>query len=141
MRALVVGGVALIGLCAAAATADVPSDARLKRDVRTVPPERALDLVLALEPVTFWWSEDQIVFPAQGQQVGLIAQEVAEVLPEAVEDRGGFLYVGYDQLTSLLIAATQQQQALLVEQAARIERQEAELADLRARVDALEASR
>ncbi len=140
MRAFVVAGVVLVALCAAAAAADVPSDARLKRDVQAVTPERALELVMALEPVTFWWSEDQIVFPQGGRHIGLVAQQVAEVLPEVVEDRGGFLYVAYDELTPLLIATTQQQQALLVAQQARLEEQQAEIDELRARLDALDAA-
>lgn len=141
MRALKLGGLALVALCAMNAAADdVPSDARLKRDVQAVSPSRGLDLVLALEPVSFSWAEDQVAFPQGGRRIGLIAQEVAGVLPEVVEDRGGFLSVGYDQVAALLVAATQRQQELLVEQAALLEEQQLEIDELRARLDELESS-
>ena len=65
--------------------------------------------------------------------------KVAEVLPEVVDDRGGFLYVALEELTPLLVAATQQQQAVLVEQQALIEAQQLELDELRVRLDELEA--
>lgn len=138
MRALLVGGVALAVSFAAAAAAFSPSDARLKRDINLVAPARGLELVLELEPVTYWWSEDQVVFPQGGQRIGLVAQQVAEVVPEVVEDRGGFLYVGFDQLTALIIAATQQQQALLVEQEVRLDEQAALLDEQAAAIEALQ---
>lgn len=139
MRALIAGGVVLVALCAAPVAAQVPSDARLTTDIESVAPDRALDLVVALEPVTFWWSEQQVLFPQGGQNIGLIAQEVAEVLPEVVEDRGGFLYVAYDDLTALVIAATQRQQEILIEQEARLDAQEQVIDELQARLDALES--
>jgi hypothetical protein len=139
MRALIVGGAVLVALCAAAAMADLPYDIRLKRDVQSVMPQRGLDLVLALEPVTYWWSEDQVVFPQGGRQIGLIAQEVAEVLPDIIEDRGGFLYVDYDQIGPLLIGAVQRQQELILEQQARLTQQELDIADLQLRLHTLEA--
>jgi hypothetical protein len=133
-------GVAAVGLTPPAVAADeAPSDARLKRDVEELPPARGLELVMALEPVRYSWAEGEVVFSQGGREIGLIAQEVVEVLPEAVEDRGGFLYVGYDQVTALLVAATQRQQELLVEQAALLEEQQMEIDELRSRIDELEA--
>lgn len=133
-------GILAIGLFAIGAIAeDTPSDARLKSDVQAVSPTRGLDLVMALAPVSFSWSPDQVVFPQGGVELGLIAQDVVEVLPEVVQDRGGFLYVEYDGVTAVLVAATQRQQQLLLEQAALIEEQQLEIDELRARLDALES--
>jgi len=54
------------------------SDRRLKRDIK--PLESALDLIGKLNPVTFKWANAK----EDKDSVGFIAQEFAEVLPEAV---------------------------------------------------------
>lgn len=57
------------------------SDERLKRDVR--PLDGALDKLRGLRGVRFSWREDTPQ-PMRGEDVGLIAQDVQRVLPEAV---------------------------------------------------------
>ena len=50
----------------------------------------------------FDWNEKQQV--DHGHDVGVLAQEIEEVLPEAVRDRsGGYKGVQYDKLIPLLI--------------------------------------
>ena len=68
----------------------------------------ALDKVTKLNGYTFTWN-DKIVRPADFHnevEVGVIAQEVQEVLPEIVKERAtGYLAIKYEQLTPLLIEA------------------------------------
>jgi hypothetical protein len=52
------------------------SDARIKKDI--APLSGALDIITALNPVTFKWKADD------SEAVGFIAQELAEVLPKQV---------------------------------------------------------
>lgn len=50
----------------------------------------------------------------QGQHIGLIAQDVQQVIPELVnEDNDGFLTLDYAHLTSILVEAIKEQQALI----------------------------
>jgi Chaperone of endosialidase/e3 binding domain len=79
----------------------VPSDGRLKKDIRSL--HSALDRLLQLRGVSFEWkrSEEQ-GYPA-GTQMGLLAQEVEEVFPEWVDtDPNGYktlAIVGFEALT------------------------------------------
>lgn len=56
------------------------SDHRLKANVQVI--DNALDKVLCLRGVSFEWREDTPQ-PMRGKDVGLIAQDVKKVLPEA----------------------------------------------------------
>lgn len=50
------------------------------------------------------------------RRIGVSAEEVKEVLPEAVEaDEDGFLYVNYDALTVFLIEAVKEQRQEIIE--------------------------
>ena len=96
---------------------NTPSDARLKEEIRDL--DRGLETVLALRPVRYRWRER----PGQGVQMGLIAQELREVLPEIVheaDDGEGSLSVEYLQLLPVLIRALQEQQERLQDQSERI---------------------
>jgi hypothetical protein len=82
------------------------SDATLKRDI--VPLRYGLDEVRRLRPITYRWKEgdDRV-------RLGLIAQEVREVVPELVHGSGGPnepLGMNYGELVPLLINAIQEQQ-------------------------------
>ncbi len=51
------------------------------------------------------------LFPSHGRQVGLIAQEVEEVLPEAVgKSPDGYKTVDYEKLVPVLVEAIKEQQ-------------------------------
>ncbi len=87
------------------------SDKSLKTNIKST--ENNLEKVLKLNPVSFEWKEKQ------GEtKIGLIAQEVEEVIPEVVEvkerfsEEGGDEYksVDYEKLVSTLIGAIQEQQ-------------------------------
>ncbi len=82
------------------------SDERLKRDIVSFAP--ALDAVAALRPVHFRWRASEFPNKAFGsqQEYGLIAQHVAEVLPELVAiDEDGYRTVDYAKLPLLAVQA------------------------------------
>jgi hypothetical protein len=77
------------------------SDARLKTDVRPLTPDEALPLLQTLRPVRYTW----ISRPGAAAEVGFLAQNVEGVLPEAVvQGADGYLRVGYDRITPLVVA-------------------------------------
>ena len=113
------------------------SDSRLKLDVANIPD--ALTKVAAINGVTFSWDRDKTTelgfTPHSGRDVGVIAQEIAAVLPEAVRpapfdwdhhtqaSRSGenYLTVQYEKLTALLIEAVKQLKSELDELRQRVD--------------------
>ncbi len=88
------------------------SDGRLKKNVQPI--RSSLDIVRRLEGVAYEW--DGATHPEQnfenGTKFGLIAQDVAEVLPEAVLGSDEDMYaVDYMMMVPLLIEAVKEQQA------------------------------
>jgi hypothetical protein len=111
------------------ATGDITaysSDQRLKENVINIP--NALDKILSLNGVTYDWNEKALSFgfvpTNRKHDVGLIAQQVESVLPEAIapapfdtdqttgESISGenYLTVRYDKLVALLIEGMKEQQ-------------------------------
>lgn len=83
------------------------SDQRLKTNISPIP--NALDKVLSISGNTFDWNEES---GKQGTEVGVIAQEILEVLPEVVTTReNGYLAVRYEQIVPLLIEAIKELKA------------------------------
>ena len=80
------------------------SDARLKKNVKTI--DNALDIVDQLRGVSFDWKEDD------KHSIGVIAQEVEEVLPEiVVEDEKEVKTVDYGKMVGVLINAIKELRA------------------------------
>jgi putative lipoic acid-binding regulatory protein len=80
------------------------SDRNLKTNVRTI--ENAIDIVDHLRGVHFEWKQD-----ATRKSIGMIAQEVEEVLPELVhEDAQGYKSISYGNMIGVLIQAMKEQQ-------------------------------
>ena len=81
------------------------SDARLKDNI--TPIENALSKVLTLSGVKWDWNENASPeVRANVPNVGLIAQEVQQVLPEVVTERkDGYLALDYNKLIGLLVEA------------------------------------
>ncbi|MFH1745187.1 MAG: tail fiber domain-containing protein [bacterium] len=82
------------------------SDARFKKNIRTL--DMAMEKVDKLNGVFFEWNKEN--FPdmnfKEGVDIGLIAQDVAAVIPEVVsEDPQGYLGISYERLVPLLINA------------------------------------
>ena len=64
--------------------------------------ENSLDKVSKLSGYEFDWNDKQEIY--QGHDVGVIAQEVEEILPEVVTTRdSGYKAVKYEKLVPLLI--------------------------------------
>jgi hypothetical protein len=61
----------------------VPSDARLKKNVRTL--SGSLDMLLRLRGVSFEYIDPKSIGELAGERTGFIAQEVEQVLPDWVE--------------------------------------------------------
>ena len=116
------------------ATGDITafsSDERLKENVVNIP--NALDKILSLNGVTYDWNDKALAFGFVSEKrrhdVGLIAQQVEAVLPEAIApapfdtdvDSGdsisgdNYLTVRYDKMVALLIEGMKEQQAQIEE--------------------------
>jgi hypothetical protein len=77
------------------------SDQRLKDNI--TPIEDPLAKVLSISGNTYIWNEKS---GKEGNDVGVIAQEILEVLPEAVKERdNGYLAVDYHRIVPLLVEA------------------------------------
>lgn len=109
------------------------SSRRFKYDITDLAPDGAR--LQALRPVSFRYLPDQ--GRGDSRQFGLIAEEVAETMPELVvlEDGQPFT-VRYHQLPPLLLAEVQRLERERAAQATRIESLERELAGLRTLVEA-----
>ena len=85
-------------------TAFCTSDQRLKDNV--TPIDDPLAKVLSISGNTYDWNEKS---GKEGHDVGVIAQEVLEVLPEAVRTRdNGYLAVDYQKIVPLLVEAVKE---------------------------------
>ena len=79
------------------------SDIRVKQNIQTI--ENSLEKVLQLRGVSFEWIDNK------NKSIGVIAQEVEQVLPEIVtENENGIKSVSYDSIIGLLIEAIKEQQ-------------------------------
>jgi hypothetical protein len=85
------------------------SDKRLKENIK--PLDNALDKVMQISGVEFDWKkltekEKETIHGNEGHDVGVIAQEIEEVLPEVVTQRdSGYKAVKYEKIVPLLIEA------------------------------------
>ena len=73
------------------------SDLRLKENVKTI--DNALDKVLSLRGVNYNIIDDE----TKKMKMGLIAQEVKEIIPEVINSKGEYLTVNYNSIVGLLI--------------------------------------
>lgn len=111
------------------------SDIRFKKNIR--PLSHSLDKVLSLRGVSYDWRADE--FPKKNfttaHDLGVIAQEVLTVVPEAVVvDREGYYSVSYEKMVPLLIEAIKE----LEQKIAELERQQKEWPNIKARLEVLE---
>ncbi len=116
------------------------SDARLKtvgHDFRA-----GLADVLRLQPRYYRYKPDNALGIAdRAVHVGVVAQEVEPVLPEAVSRNDqGYLLVNNDPVLWAMLNAIKEQQALIEKQAAALKAQQAEIAELSSRTQAIEAA-
>ncbi len=87
------------------------SDVRLKENLVELGDSEVLSKILLLKPYTFNWIDG-----GRGD-IGLIAQDVAEVFPEIIftNKNDGYMGVNYSRLPSLLVSAIQEQQDLIAD--------------------------
>jgi len=109
----------------------VYSSRRWKTDIRGI--ESPLEKLLRLRGVRFNWK-------ANGQaDIGLIAEEVARVVPEVVDGNANRASgLDYSRLVALLIEGVKEQQAELRTQEAKVRKLERQRASLEARLSELE---
>jgi hypothetical protein len=96
-------GTGLVYSSSGTLTSTNPSDSRLKSDIKSI--TYGLNDILKLRPVSYNWKEDKI---NQGLQFGFIAQEVQEVMPEAIKEFGDetkFLGLEKDAIYATLVNA------------------------------------
>lgn len=122
-----------------------PSDRNLKSSIKDY--QNSLETIRQLRGVTYQYKSDaypEYRFPA-GEQVGFIAQEVMEVVPQAVKvDDNGLHAVNYDMIIPILVEGVKQLDAAEtfanaqnLEQEGRIAELENEVAELKALVKQL----
>ena len=121
----------------------VSSSRRFKKQIEDM--AEASEKLLDLRPVTFRYKQEPVE-GTQPLQFGLIAEEVAEVLPDLVvyDEEGQPETVRYHLLSSMLLNELKKQHRQLADQRQSLVLQEDELARLRgrlARLEALEAKR
>ena len=91
-----------------------PSDLRLKTIKEKIP--NAISSVLKLNGYRFDWIENKDKLFVLKEDIGVIAQEVADVFPElARTNEDGFMSVRYQGLTAVLIEAIKEQQVQIEE--------------------------
>ena len=125
------GGIKCIG------AVNTSSDARFKLNLQ--PLTRALNQTVRLRGVSYDWNRAS--FPDKGfddrRQLGFIAQEVREVLPEVVtEDAHGYLSIGYSAIIPVLAEAVKE---LNAKHDAALQQKDAEIAELKKRLAEVEA--
>ena len=92
------------------------SDARIKTDVKTI--DNALEKVKQLRGVSFTRTDSD----DRSTNIGVIAQEVLEIVPEVVsQDASGMYNVAYGNMAGLFIEAIKQQQSLIEQQQKQID--------------------
>lgn len=85
------------------------SDIRFKKDIQDL--EGSLEKIEQLRGVSYYWRQDE--FPEQkfndGLDLGLIAQEVEQILPEVVHtDNEGYKSVQYSHIVPVLVEAVKE---------------------------------
>src|ERR1700722_2562628 len=112
-----------------------PSDARLKTDIK--PLAYGITELLRLRPVSYTWKDKRDT----RTHLGLIAQEVQHVIPEAVygsADTNSWMGITYSDLIPMVIKAVQEQQITIDHHDADLNSLKAENASLKAQNAALE---
>ena len=89
-----------------------PSDRRLKRDFSPI--SSALDKILQIKGWFFRWKKDY--HEDQRKKMGVIAQEVRKVFPEAVHEKDDELLVEYQALIAPLIESVKELNRKIEEQ-------------------------
>jgi hypothetical protein len=85
------------------------SDNRWKKNIKNI--DFSLEKLSQINGVEFDWIEDEPFHGNKGHDVGVIAQEIELVIPEAVQTReSGMKAVQYDKIIPLLVEAIKELQ-------------------------------
>jgi len=96
------------------------SDKRLKDNIQPI--ENALEKLDKIGGYTFDWNDQIEVHGYEGHDIGVIAQEIEEVLPETVTTRdNGYKAVKYEKLVAFLIQVDKEQQEIIKDQQRQID--------------------
>ncbi len=91
------------------------SDKRLKTNIQKIPD--ALEKVSKINGVYFNWKSN-----IENRQVGFIAQDVEDVIPEIVsKNREGYYSISYGSVTPILVEAIKEQQQIIESQQSEID--------------------
>ena len=114
------------------------SDARYKTNIE--PLTHALDKIMAMRGVEYDWRSNafpQVNFD-HGKQLGFVAQEIKEVLPEVVsQDAQGYYSIAYSKVIPVLVEAIKDQQKEMAEKNGEIQDLKQSVAELKQRVQSL----
>jgi hypothetical protein len=88
------------------------SDFNLKNSIEPI--NYGLNCINQLKPVSYLWNDVNRKLDSTIPDIGFIAQDVMDVIPEAVRSNGdGDLQLNYKAITATLVKAMQEQQALI----------------------------
>jgi hypothetical protein len=110
------GTVGSVSVTGSVTTYNTTSDIRLKQDIE---PLQATDKLMQMNPVSYSWKSD----PDGPRSMGFIAQEMQEVMPEAVstgDDDDAMMSMDYGRITPILVSALQDAHRKIEELAAEI---------------------
>ena len=90
-------------------TAYYSSDKRLKTNIKPI--QNPLSKLQNVGGYTFEWIPKEGIHSHEGSDIGVIAQEIEEVLPELTTTRdNGYKAVKYEKLTAFLLECVKEQQ-------------------------------
>jgi hypothetical protein len=111
-RITAMNGIGDIGADANGVLQAATSDMNLKNTIENSP--FGLNEILLLKPVTFLYNDTNRKIDSDVKEVGFIAQDVFDIIPNAVSSTGtGDLQLDYRAITATLTKAIQEQQALI----------------------------
>ncbi len=111
-RITTMNGIGDIGADANGVLQAATSDINLKNTIENSP--FGLNEILLLNPVTFLYNDTDRKIDSDVKEVGFIAQDVFDIIPNAVSSTGnGDLQLDYRAITATLVKAIQEQQALI----------------------------
>ena len=111
-RITAMNGITDIGADANGVLQAASSDMNLKNTIENSP--FGLNEILLLNPVTFLYNDENRKIDSDVKEVGFIAQDVFDIIPNAVSSTGtGDLQLDYRAITASLVKAIQEQQAII----------------------------
>jgi len=104
------------------------SDARLKKDVKLISGDEALNKLTKLEGVTYYWNDDKTGMERpKEKQIGFIAQNIQKVFPEKVTtDKQGYLQTAYGDYDAIFVESIKALHDKILKLTARLENVEQE---------------